>query len=228
MRVTLNWLREYVNITEPLDEICDKLTSAGLEVADVRVIGGWKNVIIGQITAVNPHPNADRLRLATLNLGDKEQTVVCGAPNLNVGDKIVFAFVGAQLRDGHTGELAVLKPAKIRGVLSEGMICSEKELDISDDHTQIIVLPADAPVGTALSDYMGDTVLDIDITPNRPDCLSVIGIAREIAALTGEKIKEPDAEFEESDNKIESSISIEIKDSSNSASGSFIFSPVKR
>jgi phenylalanyl-tRNA synthetase beta chain len=176
MKVTLKWLREYVDIDTPLDEVCEKLTAAGLEVADIRVIGGWKNVIIGQIIAVNPHPNADRLRLATLNLGTKEQTVVCGAPNLNIGDKIVFASVGAELRDGHTGELAILKPAKIRGVLSEGMICSEKELDISNDHTQIIVLPADAPVGTDLSDYMGDTVIDIDITPNRPDCLSVLGI----------------------------------------------------
>jgi phenylalanyl-tRNA synthetase beta chain len=211
MKVTLKWLREYVDIDTPLDEVCEKLTAAGLEVADIRIIGGWKNVIIGQITAVNPHPNADRLRLATLNLGTKEQTVVCGAPNLNIGDKIAFASVGAELRDGHTGELAVLKPAKIRGVLSEGMVCSEKELDISDDHTKIIVLPADAPVGTDLSDYMGDTVIDIDITPNRPDCLSVLGIAREIAALTGGKIKEPDAGYKEGSEDINKSVSVKIK-----------------
>jgi phenylalanyl-tRNA synthetase beta chain len=211
MKVTLKWLNEYVDINTSLDDVCDKLTAAGLEVAEVRVIGGWKNVIIAQILAVNPHPNADRLRLATLNLGDKEQTVVCGAPNLNIGDRIAFASVGAELRDGHTGELAVLKPAKIRGVLSEGMICSEKELDISDDHTQIIVLPADAPVGTGLSDYMGDTLIDIDITPNRPDCLSVIGIAREIAALTGSKLKEPEAAYKEGNEDIKSSVSVEIK-----------------
>jgi phenylalanyl-tRNA synthetase beta chain len=212
MKVTLKWLQEYVDITIPLDEVCAKLTAAGLEVAEVKVIGGWQNVIIGQIIAVNPHPNADRLRLATLNLGKKEQTVVCGAPNLNIRDKIAFAFVGAELRDGHTGEMAVLKPAKIRGILSEGMICSEKELNISNDHTQIIVLPSNAPVGMALSEYMGDTILDIDITPNRPDCLSVIGIAREIAALTGKKVREPVASFKETDKNIQSLVNVEIKD----------------
>jgi phenylalanyl-tRNA synthetase beta chain len=211
MKVTLKWLTEYVDLNTSLDDVCQKLTAAGLEVAEVRVIGGWKNVTIGQILAVNPHPNADRLRLATLNLGNREQTVVCGAPNLTIGDKIAFASVGAELRDGHTGELAVLKPAKIRGVLSEGMICSEKELDISDDHTQIIVLPADAPLGADLSDYMGDTVIDIDITPNRPDCLSVLGIAREVAALTGSKIKEPVAKYTENNEDINSSVGVEIK-----------------
>jgi phenylalanyl-tRNA synthetase beta chain len=211
MKVTLKWLAEYVELNTSLDDVCDKLTAAGLEVAEVRVIGGWKNVIIAQILAVNPHPNADRLRLATLNLGNREQTVVCGAPNLTIGDKIAFASVGAELRDGHTGKLEVLKPAKIRGVLSEGMICSEKELDISDDHTQIIVLPADATVGMNLSDYMGDTVIDIDITPNRPDCLSVLGIAREVAALTGSKIKEPVAAYTENNEDINASVSVEIK-----------------
>ena len=130
--------------------------------------------------------------------------MVCGAPNLNVGDKVVFAQVGAQLIDGHSGELIQLKPAKIRGVLSEGMICSEKELGISDSHEGIMVLPPDAPVGMSLSEYLGDTILDIDITPNRPDCLSVIGIAREIAALTRSKFHIPSVDYDELGDAIES------------------------
>jgi phenylalanyl-tRNA synthetase beta chain len=131
------------------------------------------------------------LRLATVSLGARQVTVVCGAPNLTVGDKIAFAEVGAELMDGHTGQKTQLKPAKIRGVVSEGMVCSEKELGLSDNHEGILVLPRTAPVGLPLADFMGDTVLDIAVTSNRPDCMSVIGIARELAAQTGEKVTIP-------------------------------------
>src|SRR5512137_544588 len=135
MKVSLNWLKDYVEIDLPAAELSEKLTTAGLEVAGIQVIGeSWENVVIGKITAVHPHPNADRLRLATVDLGDRQMTVVCGAPNLQMGDNIAFAFVGARLIDGHTGQLAELKPAKIRGVASEGMVCSEKELGLSDSH----------------------------------------------------------------------------------------------
>jgi len=112
------------------------------------------------------------------NLGNESQTVVCGAPNLTPGDKIAFAGVGVELIDGHSGKKVVLKPATIRGVTSCGMVCSEKELGISDSHEGIMVLPADAPIGGQLSDYLGDVIFDLEVTPNRPDCLSVIGIAR--------------------------------------------------
>ncbi len=139
-------------------------------------------------------------------------TVVCGAPNLNVGDKVVFAQVGARLVDGHSGELIQLKPAKIRSVLSEGMICSEKELGISGSHEGIVVLPFDAPVGTSLFEYLGDTILDIDITSNRPDCLSVIGIAREVAALTKRKFSVPSVDYVELGDAIGSLASIRIAD----------------
>jgi phenylalanyl-tRNA synthetase beta chain len=213
MRVSVKWLKDYVNLAISPSELARRLTMAGNEVKAVETTGvGWEDkVVIGQIKAVNPHPNADRLRLATVDLGAEERTVVCGAPNLHVGDKIVFAAVGAHLRDGHTGELAELKQARIRGVESAGMICSEKELGLSDNHEVILVLPAEAPVGTRLLDYMGDSVIDLDVTPNRPDCLSVIGIAREAAALTDEKVNLAEPQYKETGAPIEEKIVIEIR-----------------
>ncbi|MFC2071602.1 phenylalanine--tRNA ligase subunit beta [Chloroflexota bacterium] len=214
MKVSLNWLKEYVDITLPPADLAERLTMVGFESEVLRVIGGsWENIVVGQITAINPHPNADRLTLPTVDLGAEQATVVCGAPNLRVGDKIAFARVGAQLIDGHSGEVATLKSAKIRGVASSGMVCSEKELGISDRHEGIMVLPDDAPVGVALGDYLGDTILNLDITPNRPDCLSVIGIAREIAALTGQSLHLTEVGYEEAASPVEQQVAVEIWDS---------------
>ncbi len=213
MKVPLKWLKDYVDIDIPVDELARKLTLAGLEVSDIQVIGGsWDKVIVGQILAVDPHPNADRLRLATVDLGGRQITVVCGAPNLVVRDKIAFALVGARLIDGHTGKVEELKPAKIRGVVSEGMICAEKELGLSDNYEGILVLPRDYEIGRPLTEYLGETVLDIDITPNRADCLSVMGIAREAAAITGHPFRMPDLEYEEGSKGVESYASVQIKD----------------
>jgi len=211
MKVSLKWLQEYVDITLPPNDLANRLTMAGTEVKGIQTIGGrWENIVIGQIVAVNPHPNADRLSLATIDLGTERQTVVCGAPNLRLGDKVAFAYVGAQLIDGHTGQVFRLKPARIRGVVSSGMACSEKELGISDSHEGIMVLPAEAPIGTPLADYLGDTILDIDVTPNRPDCLSMIGIAREVAALTKQGLHLPEVEYEETASPIDQRVSVEI------------------
>jgi phenylalanyl-tRNA synthetase beta chain len=213
MKVPLKWLKEYVAVTLPPAELAEKLTMAGLEAKGMQVIGGsWDNVVVGQIVAVNPHPNADRLRLPTVDLGTEQHTVVCGAPVLQVGDKVAFARVGAELIDGHTGQLSRLKTAKIRGVESSGMVCSEKELGLSDSHEGILVLPPEAPVGTPLADYLGDVIFDLDVTPNRPDCLSVIGIAHEAAALTGQGLCFPEVSYEESSPPIEEQMSIEIAD----------------
>jgi len=213
MKIPLKWLKEYVAVTLPPAELADRLTMAGLEAKEIQVTGGgWANVVVGQIMAVNPHPDADRLRLPTVNTGKAQMTVVCGAPNLTVGDKIAFAYVGAELIDGHTGELTRLKTAKIRGVESSGMVCSEKELGISDSHEGILVLPPEAPVGTPLADYLGETILDLDITPNRPDCLSVIGTAHEVAALTGQSLRLPEVSYEESATSIDRQIAVEIAD----------------
>jgi phenylalanyl-tRNA synthetase beta chain len=212
MKVSLKWLKDYVEVTSPAAEVAGRLTMAGLEVKSTQVIGGnWDKVYIGQVREVNPHPNADRLRLATIDLGNEQVTVVCGAPNLRVGDRIPFARVGAELIDSHTGEKSVLKPAKIRGIVSSGMACSPKELGISDDHSGLLVLPPDAPLGMPLADYMGDAIFNMEVTPNRPDCLSVIGIARELAALAGKRVNLPDDSYAETGEPIEGQIAIEIK-----------------
>lgn len=212
MKVSLKWLKEYVDINIPAADLAHKLTMAGLEVEGMQVIGGvWENVVIAQILAMNPHPNADRLTLPTVDLGTEQVTVVCGAPNLKVGAKVPYARVGAQLIDAHTGQTAVLKAARIRGVTSNGMLCSERELGISDSHTGIMILRDDAPLGTPLADYLGDVIFDIAVTPNRPDCLSVIGIAREVAALTGQSLHIPEPTYPESDSSISGQVTIEIK-----------------
>jgi phenylalanyl-tRNA synthetase beta chain len=211
VKVSLKWLKDYVDISLAPKELAEKLTMAGMEVKSIQSIGGpWENLVVAEVVTLNPHPNADRLKLPTVNLGTKQVTVVCGAPNISVGQKVVFASVGAQLIDGHTGKTMTLKPAKIRGVVSEGMVCSEKELGISDSHEGIMVLPAEAPVGTPLSEYLGDVILDLDITPNRPDCLSVIGIAREIAALTDHGLHLLEIHYEETEDSIDPLVSVAI------------------
>lgn len=211
MKVSLSWLRDYVDVAIGARELGEKLTAAGLELNGIQSIGdGWDNVAIGQVIALNPHPDADRLTLATVDLGGEQLTVVCGAPNIGVGQRVPFARIGAKLIDGRSGETVSLKRARIRGVVSEGMVCSEKELGLSDDHDSILVLSPDAPVGVPLCDYLGDTVLDLDITPNRPDCLSVIGIAREVAALTGAPLKLRSVEYAEAHESIESLVSVGV------------------
>jgi phenylalanyl-tRNA synthetase beta chain len=210
MKGSLKWLSEYVDIKLTPQELAERLTMAGIEVQGVQTVGGWEKMLVGEVIEVNPHPNADRLKLATVNLSSQQLTVVCGAPNIAAGQRVPFARVGAQLIDGHTGEMLTLKAAKIRGVLSEGMVCSEKELGISDSHEGIMVLPPEAPVGVPLSEYLGDTIFDLDVTPNRPDCLCLMGIAREVAALTGEEVHLPEIDYQEKEQSIDSLISVDI------------------
>ncbi len=213
MKISIKWLQDYIDIKLPPKELAERITMSGTEVGGVDVIGGsWDGVMVGEVVALQPHPNADRLKLATVDLGGERTTVVCGAPNIKVGDRVPFARVGAQLVDGHTGKSFRLQPAKIRGVVSEGMVCSEKELGISDEHLGIMVLQPDAPLGAPLADYLGDVILDLDVTPNRPDCLSVIGVAREIAALTGQRVRLPDINYQESAPGVDEAISVEVID----------------
>ena len=211
MQISLNWLKEYVDINLPPKEVARRLTMAGTEVKGMQVIGeNWENIVVGRITAVNPHPNADRLTLVTIDLGGSEETVVCGASNVAVDAKVAYAPVGARLINPHTGKQETLKSARIRGVVSSGMACSEKELGISEDHTGILILSEEAEIGRPLADYLGDVIFNMDITPNRPDCLSIIGLAREIAALTSKTVHLPDAGYEETDPPVESQVSVEI------------------
>jgi phenylalanyl-tRNA synthetase beta chain len=213
MKASLSWLSDHVEVTLPADELAERLTRAGLEVSSVEHVGGdWNQIVVAHVVAVDAHPNADRLKLATVDTGTHQITVVCGAPNIRPDQKVAFAPVGARLVDSHTGKMTTLKPAKIRGVLSEGMVCSEKELGISDDHEGIMVLPKNAPVGLPLEQYLSDSILDLEVTPNRPDCLSIVGIAHEVAALTDSDTKPVAMEYEQEQPPVEGRITVEIED----------------
>ncbi|MEE8347065.1 MAG: phenylalanine--tRNA ligase subunit beta, partial [Dehalococcoidia bacterium] len=209
----MKWLSEYVDLDIAPKELAERLTTAGVEVAEVITTAGeWDGISVGQVVDVSRHPNADRLVLATVDLGGEQQTVVCGAPNVAAGQKVPFARTGARLVDGRTGKHTVLRSAVIRGVESAGMVCSEKELGLSDFHEGIMVLDEDAPVGVPLASYIGDAVLDIDPTPNRPDLFSIVGVAREVAALTGAIVRDPSIEYSTSRKPIKGRVQVEIDD----------------
>jgi phenylalanyl-tRNA synthetase beta chain len=194
MNVPLSWLREFVDLTLSPRDLAARLTMAGVEVEAIREIGAeWDQVFVGHVEHVEQHPNADRLNLVRVVAGERELTVVTGAPNIAVGQNVPLALVGARLWDGHSDEpkRITLKASTIRGVPSQGMVCSEKELGLSDEHEGIMVLPADAPVGTPLQEYLGDTVLELEITPNLVHDFSVLGVAREVAALTAQELHPP-------------------------------------
>ncbi|MFH0925866.1 MAG: phenylalanine--tRNA ligase subunit beta [bacterium] len=189
MKVTLNWLKEFVDIPWTAKELAERLTMVGLEIASITPLGqGLSSVVIGKITSIDKHPKADRLSLCQVDIGSKKLSIVCGATNIKAGDKVPIALEGAQLPSGVT-----IKKAKIRGVISEGMLCSQKELGLAEDSSGIYILDTEALLGTLLLDYLNlnDIVIEVEITPNRGDCLSVIGIAREIVAITGGKLKYP-------------------------------------
>ena len=214
MKVPLSWLKRYVPVSVSPDELAHRLTMAGTEVGEAEEIGGdWDRdkVVVGRVLKVDRHPNADRLTLPTVDTGNGEtSTVVCGAPNVAAGQKIAFAREGARLVSPRSGKIEPLKAARIRGVESTGMVCSALELGLGEDHEGILVLDDDAPVGMPMVDYLGDAVLDIEVTPNRPDCLSVLGVAHEVAALTGESVTEPGLSYPEEGAPIESQVRIEI------------------
>jgi len=221
MKVPLKWLEEFVTIDIPVAELADRLTFAGLEVGEVIGVGAdWdrEKVLVGEIVSVRQHPDADRLTLVTVNFGGEEPLeMVTGAPNITVGmsgEKVPVALVGARMRNPKAGPGAttVLKPAKIRGVKSEGMVCSESELGLSDDHEGIMFLPGEAEVGTPLQDYLGDTVLDLELTPNLSYCLSMEGVAREVHALGAGKLKEREHEYVEDGGDVNGLVAIEIAD----------------
>jgi phenylalanyl-tRNA synthetase beta chain len=214
MRVPVSWLREYVSFDTPIDDLAHRLTLAGVEVAAVERTGDWDKVYVGEITRIEPHPNADRLRLATVNYGIGTLTVVTGAPNITVGDRVPFALAGAELVDFHQDppRKARLRPGKIRGVESAGMVCSAAELGLGDDHAGILILPPDAPVGKPLAEYLGETVLELELTPNRSDCLALLGVAREVAALTRGAYHEPTVEVPTSGQPAADSVRVEIAD----------------
>jgi phenylalanyl-tRNA synthetase beta chain len=215
MKVPVSWLSEYVDIDMSLDELAHRLTMAGNEVDSIERTGWIDNVVVGHVKAVRPHPDADRLRLVTVDYGGGEAEVVCGAPNVADGQKIAYASIGAVLFDAYAdepGKTRKLKRSKIRGVASDGMVCSVRELGIGDEHDGILVLDEGARIGTPIGEVIGESVLDIELTPNRPDCLGVVGVARDVAAITGKELREPDISFAANGRDIGGLATVEISD----------------
>jgi phenylalanyl-tRNA synthetase beta chain len=242
MKLPVSWIKEYVDIDLSTNQLAHLLTMLGLEVEEVKLVGlpmpqgerpatryhgiSWdpEKIIVGRIDEVMPHPNADRLVLCRLFDGREEQIVLTGAPNLyeykGAGPlakplKVAYALEGAQIYDGHQSgfHLVTLKRAKIRGVESYSMACSEKELGISDSHEGIILLDDDAVPGTPLVDYMGDAVFEIKINPNMIRNANVLGVAREIAAATGKPLRKPQLSQPVNGPSIDGKVSIQISDS---------------
>ncbi|WP_432470598.1 phenylalanine--tRNA ligase subunit beta [Amphritea sp. HPY] len=185
MKFSENWLRELVNPATDTQGIADQITMAGLEVDEVLPVAGqFSGVVVGEILTAEPHPNADKLQVCQVSDGSEQFQVVCGAPNARAGLKTAFAKVGAVL-GGPDGKEFKIKKAKLRQVESFGMLCADDELSISEDHGGIMELAADAPVGTDLREYLdlNDSIIDVDLTPNRGDCLSIAGLAREVGVL---------------------------------------------
>jgi phenylalanyl-tRNA synthetase beta chain len=236
MKVPLNWLRDYVELTLPVGRLAERLTLAGLELEGVRVLGlpvpaglrvkpeeagpVWApdKIVVARVLKVEKHPNADKLKLVTADYGAKEpRVVVTGAPNISVGEsgrKVILGLPGTVYFDGHVSPKALkeLKPSTLRGIPSDSMVMSEFELGISEEHEGVIILEDDVPVGTPLAEFMGDVVLELNVTPNMARCLSLIGVAREVAALTGHTVRLPPHTAEASGEPVEGQVRVEIED----------------
>jgi phenylalanyl-tRNA synthetase beta chain len=210
MQVSLKWLKDYVDVDVPPEELAERLTMAGLEVDSLcRIEPAFRGVRVARIISLRPHPQADKLSLCEVATGEATCPVVCGATNIRVGDIVPLAQVGAVLPGGD-----VIRSARIRGELSEGMLCSEEELGIGADASGIMILPSDLPLGAELADALDlhDTVLDIGVTPNRSDCLSIVGVAREVAAILEKKLRFPPSVVVENDEEIQGITSVSIED----------------
>ena len=187
MKVSYQWLKEFVALKDGPQQIADRLSLAGLEVAAVEAaVPPLADIVIGEVFAVEKHPDADKLNVCKVTTGSDEQhQIVCGAPNVYAGMKAPVILPGAKLPDG-----TKIRKAKLRGVESAGMLCSARELGLSEDHSGLMDLPSDAPLGKGLADYLGgeDSIIEIEITPNRGDCLGMIGVARDVSALVREPV----------------------------------------
>lgn len=216
MLVSLKWLRAYVETDLPASDVAHRLTMAGLEVEAQHAVGGaWEGIYTSEVRRLEQHPNADRLLLATVDYGEgRSLQIVTGAPNLHEGAKVPLALVGAQLWDNYADppKQFRLKASRIRGVRSEGMVCSARELGIGDDASGILILPPDTPVGLSLEEVLGDVVLELDIKGPRADCLSMLGVARELAAITGTELQVPSAEIARHEEAAQPPATVQIAD----------------
>jgi len=211
MKISYKWLKEYIDIDISIEDLSKKITDSGVEVEEIiPLFPKLNNVVLAQITKIGKHPNADKLNVCEVDNGSEIFQVICGAPNVEKGQKVIFAQIGAILPNG-----LKIKKAKIRGVESFGMLCSKEELELEENSDGIWPLHSKHALGTdinlVLVEYK-DYVLDLFITSNRPDCLSHIGIAREIAAFTNKTIKFPKIELIESSKDINDLATVEIED----------------
>ncbi|MDY6836399.1 MAG: phenylalanine--tRNA ligase subunit beta [Thermodesulfobacteriota bacterium] len=209
MRVSLSWLKDYVAIEEDVTKLADALTMAGLEVdALVDRYAYLASVVAGRIVEIGPHPNADALSVLKVDVGSGTKTIVCGATNIKEGDLVPVALVGSELPPGDT-----IEAGHIRGQDSEGMLCSEAELALGTDRSGILLLPGSTTPGAGVADVLGlsDTIMEFDLTPNRSDCLSIIGIAREVAAILKVPLKHPEVKLPSGDVAIEGLTSVTIE-----------------
>src|SRR5688572_24990927 len=199
MLISYEWLKQFISTDKPAEEVGALLTGAGLEVEGIeqydRIKGGLQGIVIGEVLTCEKHPDADKLSITTVNIGEAEPSqIVCGAPNVAAGQKVVVATVGAELYPA-SGEPFKIKKSKIRGAVSEGMICAEDEIGLGASHAGIMVLDTDLPNGTPAAKYFGlgsDNIFEIGLTPNRADAASHYGVARELQALLHTRCQLPD------------------------------------
>jgi phenylalanyl-tRNA synthetase beta chain len=218
MKVTLNWLKQYVDFNWSPEELTERLTMLGLEVEGVQKISGaFEGIVVAQILTRDPVPGSDKLSVCKVNDGRLERTIICGAQNHKPGDKVplILPNFALPLKAGDK-EPFVIKERKVFGITSQGMMCSPQELGLPDQVDGLLILPADAPVGKPFGEYLGrsgsDVIYDLEVTPNRPDLNSVIGIAREIAAVTGNALKIPEVRSQKSEVRTENLVAVSIED----------------
>lgn len=210
MKVSVRWLKEFVDFDLPVEDLATLLTDAGLEVETITAVGqDLHKVVVGEVRKVSKHPRADKLSVCEVGVGPENLQIVCGAPNVEAKSKVPVALVGAELPGG-----IQITRSSLRGVDSYGMICSEKELDIGEDEAGIMILDWGLEVGESISSALGleDRILDLDLTPNRPDCLSILGVAREVAALCGSKLKSIKPTLHQTAEMAKDRVQVEIDD----------------
>jgi phenylalanyl-tRNA synthetase beta chain len=225
MKVSFNWLKQYVDFDWSPAELAERLTMLGVEVEGIQKLGGeFEGIVVAQVLTVDKHPNADKLTLCRVTDGTSERQIVCGAHNFKAGDKVPLILPGNTLPPKAGQPPVTIKAGKIRGYESQGMMCSPQELGLADDTEGLLILRQEAQVGQRFAEYLGragnDLVYDLEITPNRPDLNSVIGIAREIAAVTGNRLRLPDvgqservADSSKNGSRIEDLVAVHLEDS---------------
>jgi len=210
MKVSVRWLKEFVDFDLPVEELASRLTDAGVEVETITPLGkDLDRVVVGEIKQLSKHSQADKLSVCEVAVGSESLQIVCGAPNVAPGAKVPVALIGARLPGG----IEITKNT-LRGIDSYGMICSEKELGVGEDNEGIMILDFDLEVGEPISSALEleDWILDIDLTPNRPDCLSIMGVAREVAALSGSRLKRKEVSLHEIGEMAQNRVEVEIQD----------------